>query len=198
MLQLLQNKPGFGRGVTLYLPRDPCANPCFIPRAAPRVSSASPCPPSPPKELVSKPPVIFLLCPALPSKGSGGPGCSAGGDSTSGPQHLICLLPRSCFFLRTEQVLVTPADHVSRSLAGCSKRQREDKRNEIQPPLPWQTLVVCCSGNSPAHSLLGLCKSPVLLLAGGSTAPKISKFGARESAGDGSSLGQLVRMVSRG
>lgn len=52
-------------------------------KATPGGSSTSPCPPSPTKELVPKPPVIFILCPSLPGEGAGGPGCSAGGDSTS-------------------------------------------------------------------------------------------------------------------
>ena len=124
-----------------------------------------------PKELVRKPRVLFLLCLSLLSEG-GGPGCAAGGGSTSGPQHLICLPPRSCFFLRAGRVLVMLAARDSRSLRAASKGGRKIKGTRYNPPSHgkhrWFAVPVTPWRSSLLELCPVLCKSPVSLLAGGS------------------------------
>lgn len=69
------------------------------------------------------------------------------------------------------------------------------KRTRYNPPPTANTGFFAVPVTPRRSALLETCpvlrKSPVPLLAGGSTAPKISKFGARGSAGDGGSLGRV-------
>lgn len=111
---------------------------------------SSPCPPSSPR---SRSRIhgcfsshVFL---SLPSEGGGGSGRATDGEAPPAPAH----------YLLTVLQLLFPARRASFGYAGCPqqplargcfKRRQEDKRDEVQRPLPWQTLAVCCSCKAPA------------------------------------------------
>lgn len=123
-----------------------------------------------PKELVPKPRVLSLPCLSLPSEGRGGPGCAVSWGSTSRPSTLFAYCSQLLF----------PAHWVSSGYAptaqSCFRRQQEEKRNEIQPLSHSKHKQFAVPPTPQRSSLFEpcpmQCKSPVPLLARGSTAPK--------------------------
>lgn len=109
-------------------------------------------------------------------------------------------------YLLTASQLLFPACQASFGYAGCPRQplvrgcfERQAvgrrKKRDTTPPPTANTGFFAVPVTPRRSALLKpwplLRKSTVPLLAGGSTAPKISKFGARGSAGDGGRLGRV-------